>query len=125
MTAGLATVGYLERHATTLYPVLENHGRIVREGVDKAFAECGVRTHTTGLGSLFQTHFGAYPRSAEEVAAEDIRRTRDYALFLMAAGIFVLPGHLGGVSSSHTSIDIRTLIELSAKFAASKNRAGK
>lgn len=125
MTAGLATVRYLRRHAETLYTVLENHGRMVREGVDKAFAEEGVQTNTTGLGSLFQTHFGANPRSAEDVASEDMRRTKDYALFLISAGVFVLPGHLGGVSSSHSSSDIRRLIELSAKFRESNKRTGK
>ncbi len=125
MTAGLATLRYLERHAKTLYPALENHGRMVREGVDKAFAESGIQTNTTGLGSLFQTHFGTSPRSAEDVAAEDIRRAREYALFLISAGFFILPGHLGGVSSSHTSNDIRRLIEVSAKFCGSTRREGK
>ncbi|HEV2225253.1 MAG TPA: aspartate aminotransferase family protein [Nitrososphaerales archaeon] len=125
MTAGLATLRFLRRHAKTLYPVLENHGRMVREGVDKAFAEDGVQTNTTGLGSLFQTHFGANPRSAEDAAAEDMRRTKEYALYLMSAGIFVLPGHLGGVSSSHTTRDIRKLVKISAKFSRSNRRAGK
>ena len=119
MTAGLATVRYLRRHARTLYDVLGNNGRIVREGVDKACAEEGVRTNTTGIGSLFQTHFGPSPRSAEDMAAEDMGRTKEYALSLMSSGIFVLPGHLGGVSSSHTSRDIRKLVEISAKFCGS------
>jgi glutamate-1-semialdehyde 2,1-aminomutase len=125
MTAGLATLRFLERHAKTLYPVLENRGRMVREGVDKAFAEEGVQTNTTGLGSLFQTHFGASPRSAEDVAAEDMHRAKEYVLFLMSAGIFVLPGHLGGVSSSHSPKDIRRLVEISAKFRESNQLAGK
>ena len=125
MTAGLATLRFLRRHEKTLYPALENRGRMVREGVDKAFAEEGVQTNTTGLGSLFQTHFGANPRSAEDLGAEDVRRTREYALSLMSAGIFILPGHLGGVSFSHTSRDIRRLVEISAKFSGSKKRAGK
>jgi glutamate-1-semialdehyde 2,1-aminomutase len=125
MTAGLATLGYLERHAKTLYPVLENHGRMLRKGVDKAFAEGGVQTNTTGLGSLFQTHFGASPRSAEEVTAKDTRRTREYSLYMMSAGIFILPGHLGGVSSSHSSNDIRRLIEVSTKFSGSIGRKRK
>ena len=125
MAAGLATVRYLRSHAKTLYPVLEDHGRMVREGVDEAFAEEGVQTYTTGLGSMFQTHFGTNPRSAEDVAAEDIRRTKEYALSLISAGVFVLPGHLGGVSSSHSSKDIRRLIELSAEFSGSTKRAGK
>ncbi|HEY6283502.1 MAG TPA: hypothetical protein VIW22_06220, partial [Nitrososphaerales archaeon] len=70
-------------------------------------------------------HFGASPRSAEDLAAEDMSRTREYALSLMSAGIFVLPGHLGGVSSSHTSSDVRRLVEVSAKFSGSNRRAGK
>ena len=125
MTAGLATVRYLRRHAKTLYPVLEDRGRKVREGVDKAFAEEGVQANTTGLGSLFQTHFGTNPRSAEDLAAEDIRRTKEYALSLISAGVFVLPGHLGGISSSHSLNDISRLIEIRANFGGSIKRAGK
>jgi glutamate-1-semialdehyde 2,1-aminomutase len=125
MTAGLATVRYLRKHASTLYPTLEKHGRMVREGVDKAFAEGGVEAHSTGLGSLFQTHFGAEPRRAEDVASEEGRRAREYALFLMSAGEFILPGHPGAVSSSHRSSDIRKLIELSGRFSRSIKHLGK
>jgi glutamate-1-semialdehyde 2,1-aminomutase len=125
MTAGLATVRHLRRRATTIYSALEDSGRMIREGVDEAFAEGEVKTKTTGLGSLFQTHFGSNPRSAEDVEAEELSRTRDYALFLMSEGVFVLPGHLGGVSTSHSPGDIRRLIEVSAKFSSSIKRAGK
>ena len=117
MAAGLATVRDLRRHARSIYPALERAGARVRAGVDAAFRENGVETHTTGLGSLFLTHFGPEPNSAEEKLKEDKTNQRKYALGLMAEGIFILPGHPGGVSTAHTKKDIEDLVELSGMQA--------
>ncbi len=119
MVAGLATVRYLREHAGTVYPKLGRMGEEVRAGIDREFAGSGVEAHTTGLGSLFLTHFGADPSNAEEAAREDKKTKHDYALRLMASGIFLLPGHPGGVSTNHTSEDIDYLIAQSRKFGES------
>jgi glutamate-1-semialdehyde 2,1-aminomutase len=119
MTAGLATLRYLRKHAATVYPALEKYGGMVREGVDKAFAEDGIEVHTTGLGSLFQTHFGTEPRRPEDVSSEEGDSARGYALFMISGGVFMLPGHPCGISSSHGLSDIRKLVELSGRFSGS------
>jgi glutamate-1-semialdehyde aminotransferase len=69
------------------------------------------------VGSLFLTHFGKEPRSAEDTAREDEKMTSGYALHLMSSGIFILPGHPSGISTAHTSEDIRGLVTQTAKFA--------
>lgn len=125
MTAGLATVRYLRDNAHTIYPALERTGNRVRTGVDASLKEEGIESHTTGLGSLFLTHFGVNPKSAEDTAGEDSKVDKDYALHLMVGGVFVLPGHPGGVSTAHTKKDIEQLVEESGRFGESVRRSGR
>ena len=124
MAAGLATVRRLRKDAKKIYPALTEAGSIVRKGVDRAMEEEGVSVHTTGAGSLFLTHFGGEPRSAEDASHEQRSIAVKYALDLMAGGSFLLPGHPGGVSTAHTKKDLEALIDQSRMFAAAltKNR---
>jgi glutamate-1-semialdehyde 2,1-aminomutase len=117
MKAGLATLKYLRRNKSTLYPRLDEEGRLFREGIDEALLEEGVRADTTGAGSLFMTHFGAAPRNAEEAAGEDGRAARRYALFMISRGHFMLPGHAGAISTAHTGKDLLRAIADARRFA--------
>jgi len=125
MAAGLATVRYLRKRAGTVYPSLEKAGNEAREGVDRALAEAGVEAHTTGVGSLFLTHFGKAPRSAEEGTREDKEMARRYSLGLMARGIFMLPGHPNGISTAHTRGDIEALVRESGRFGRNQRESRK
>ena len=125
MTAGLATLGYLRANRAAVYDRLERSGDRTREGVDRVLAEGGVEAHTTGMASLFLTHFGQAPRNAEESAAEDSKLSHEYALFMMTRGDFLLPGHAGGISMAHTDQDIARRISLSGEFASGKGRKGR
>jgi glutamate-1-semialdehyde aminotransferase len=42
---------------------------------------------------------------------------KQYALQMMTAGIFILPGHPGGISTAHTKTDVDDLITTSARIA--------
>ena len=117
MVAGLATLKHLRRNARQIYPALDSMGKRARAGVDREFNDCGVEAHTTGLGSLFLTHFGPAPRDAEEAAMGDRKRTLEYALHLMSSGIFCLPEHARGISTVHSVRDIDALIAQSRRFA--------
>ncbi len=116
MAAGLATVRYLRRNAPRIYPELDRLGMKLRSGVDLAFEEEGVEAHTSGVASLFLTHFGGKPRSAEDAAKEAKKTKTEYALHLMSNGIFLLPGHPGGISTCHTSRDVAEMVERSRSF---------
>ncbi len=116
MAAGLATIEYLRKHAGSVYPRLSTSGAHLREGIDRAFAERGIETHSTGLGSLFLTHFGPAPLSAEEASGEDRRVRSEYGLYLMTKGIFVLPGHPCGISTCHTGTDLGRLVNESGRY---------
>jgi glutamate-1-semialdehyde 2,1-aminomutase len=127
MVAGLATLRHLRKGSNQIYPGLEKMGREARNGIDQAFEENNVEAHTTGLGSLFLTHFGPEPRNAAQAAAVENKTMKlDYGLGLMSAGIFNLPGHPGGISMAHSSRDIGDLISKSGAFAESvRKKAGK
>ena len=116
MAAGLATVRYLRRNADKIYPRLERLGADLRKRIDEELGGRGVEAHTTGLGSLFLTHFGPEPRSAEEAATEGRKTKVDYGLHLMSKGIFVLPGHPCGISTSHTEENLGKLVRASGSY---------
>jgi len=117
MVAGLTTVRYLRNHAYQIYPELKKKGDALRKRIDEEFGERRLETHTTGLGSLFLTHFGPEPRNAERAAGEDRRTKVEYAHYLMQHGIFVLPGHPCGLSTCHTEKDLDHLVRASSDFA--------
>jgi glutamate-1-semialdehyde 2,1-aminomutase len=121
MAAGLATTRFLRRNRGSVYPRLEEEGRFLRSGVDRAFEEQGIQAHTTGMGSLFLTHFGEKPTSAEH--AEDGALASDYSMRLLSSGVFLIPGHAGAISTAHKKGDIERLIRVSRGFASDK-RAG-
>ena len=125
MAAGLATVSYLRKRASKVYPSLGRMGERLRKGVDRAFEEEGVETHTTGIGSLFLTHFGDEPTSAEDSVGEDKEEVLDYALRLIESGIFVLPGHPGGISTCHDEEDIDRLVGTSRRYGKALKRLRK
>ena len=116
MVAGLATVRYLRRKADQIYPKLKKSGAELRKRIDEELREKGVEAHTTGLGSLFLTHFGPEPKSAEEAAMEGRKTKVEYGLYLMSRGIYVLPGHPCGLSTCHTEKDLGQLVRASGTY---------
>jgi glutamate-1-semialdehyde 2,1-aminomutase len=116
MVAGLVTVKYLRRKADQIYPRLGESGARLRKKIDERLGEQGVEAHTTGLGSLFLTHFGPAPRSAEEAGTEERQTKVGYGLHLVSRGIFVLPGHPCGISVCHTDEDLDQLVRASGIY---------
>lgn len=101
---------------------LNRLGEDLRKSVDKAFAEHGIRTMSSGVGSLFTTHF--LSEAQDEVSSpSDVSATRkdaqkDYYFSLIARdGIYFIPGHLGAVSTAHSRADIDAYISATEKYA--------
>ena len=122
MAAGLATVRFLRRNSDRIYPKLGRSGADLRKRIDEELGERGVEAHTTGLGSLFLTHFGSEPRSAEEAGTEERKLKVGYGLHLMSKGVFVLPGHPCGISTCHTDNDLSQLVRASGAYGEILNR---
>src|SRR5207247_4841514 len=101
IAAGLATLKYLRRNSGRVYSQLKKLGDGLKKGVDEAFKDEGIEAHTTGASSPFATHFAKEsPRNAEESQRSNVAMQKAYHLALIAGdGIFVLPGHLGAIST--------------------------
>ncbi len=119
MTAGLATVRYLRRNRRRVYDSLEKTGIGLRKRIDETMSLNGMQTRTTGLGSMFLTHLGGEPRSAERVTTKSKELALRYSLFLMVKGIFILPGHPCAISTAHERKDLDRIVETSSDFAKS------
>jgi glutamate-1-semialdehyde 2,1-aminomutase len=94
-----------------LYQKLNGFGSETRKMLDKKFAGSVI---TTGMGSLFLTHFLSTKvheiNNAADVAKCNIKKLHDYHFHMIANdGIFFLPGKLGAFSDVHTKSDIKAI----------------
>lgn len=120
MTAGHAMLGYLKKNSNSVYSKINTLGNQTRKALGKVFDG---RVITTGVGSLFMTHFlsdGIYEvKDASDAARCDTEMLHRYHFEMIAKdGIFFLPGKLGAFSASHSSSDVKDLIKASENFAA-------
>ncbi len=115
MVAGYATLKTLNEHPE-IYDRINRLGERARRGVEATLREAGIYPKSTGVGSMFLTHF----LKKEEVDMRSGRSVRDetdramlfdYHLELMNHGIFFLPTQIGMVSSAHTEGEVDKLIE--------------
>ncbi|MEM2904107.1 MAG: aminotransferase class III-fold pyridoxal phosphate-dependent enzyme, partial [Candidatus Bathyarchaeia archaeon] len=121
MTGGYVTLKTLNEHPE-IYDRIGRLGEEARSGVECAFNEAGVPARSTGVGSMFITHFLKEPRAEvknirDVISKTDRGRLQDYHLELMSHGVFFLPTHIGMVSSAHTEQEIKQLIEASRNCA--------
>lgn len=122
MAAGLATLVHLIGKEKSVYEKINRIGEYARNGIDKVMNENGVKVKTTGMGSLFLTHFLTDEiddiRNATHVAKCDLNLQKAYHFALLAKyGIFFLPHKLGAISVEHSDEDIKQLISASEKIA--------
>lgn len=122
MAAGLATLDHLIGKGDAVYDKINKLGEEARRGIDKVMNENGVRVKTTGMGSLFLTHFLNDKvddvKSASDAANCNLELQKAYHFALIAKyGIFFLPHKLGAVSVEHETNDIRQLIDASSELA--------
>src|SRR5438132_3183899 len=99
-------------------------GSETREGRDGAVQEGRDEAQKDGASPPFATHFAKEsPRNAEESQKSDVALQKAYHLALMAGdGIFVLPGHLGAISTEHDAKDIAKFQKNTSLFAAEAKR---
>jgi glutamate-1-semialdehyde 2,1-aminomutase len=118
MTAGSLTLEILKKKKNSLYEKINGFGTKTRKEIDKIFSG---KTITTGIGSLFLTHFlkdGIYEiQNAADAAMCDIKLLHKYHFDMIANdGIFFLPGKLGAFSDAHAAVDVKSLISASERF---------
>ena len=122
MVAGRTMLRYLEEHEKEVYPALEEKGRILREGIEKAFRSRGGVARCFGVGSLLTTCFPPSGdislRNIEEVETRtDLgRRDREFRLRMLNRGVYTMYGG-GAVSMAHSEEDLRRIIEAAGEVA--------
>jgi glutamate-1-semialdehyde 2,1-aminomutase len=111
MIAGNSMLSTIKNKSNKLYRKLNSFGTETRKMLDKKFDG---QVITTGMGSLFLTHFlndSVYEiNNATDVAKCNMKKLHDYHFHMIANdGIFFLPGKLGAFSDVHTKSDIKTM----------------
>ncbi|MGI0022971.1 MAG: aminotransferase class III-fold pyridoxal phosphate-dependent enzyme, partial [Nitrososphaeraceae archaeon] len=119
MVAGHGMLSYLKKNSL-LYSKINGLGHSARKELDKVFDG---KVITTGMGSLFMTHFLANGvseiRNASDAAKCDTEILHKYHFNMIAKdGIFFLPGKLGAFSAVHSQSDVKDLIDASEQFSA-------
>jgi len=118
MIAGNSTLCTIKKKGNKLYQKLNGFGSETRKMLDKKFAGSVI---TTGMGSLFLTHFLSTKvheiNNAADVAKCNIKKLHDYHFHMIANdGIFFLPGKLGAFSDAHTKSDIKIIAKSTDQF---------
>ena len=124
MSAGLATLNFLNKNKTKIYPKINELGERTRTGLSKIFTDYKVDVETTGKGSLFLTHFLndriRNIRNAYDVALATDGRLHKYHFALMSLfGIFFLPSKMGAISAKHSQVDVQNLITATTQILES------
>ncbi|MDG7002115.1 MAG: aminotransferase class III-fold pyridoxal phosphate-dependent enzyme, partial [Nitrososphaerota archaeon] len=122
MRAGIATLKHLSTNKKTIYKTIGELGGTVRKQVDKVFSDYGIRTQTTGLGSLFATHFLNEGQESlvgpRDVDSSDRSLEKRYYFELIAKNnIYFIPGHIGAISTEHLKSDVEAFVKASEQFA--------
>jgi len=116
MAAGLTTLRILEDGR--FINKLKTLGEKVRERMRMIFEENGAAAQVTGTSSLFNVHFTKErPKNANDVFRADRNRQIEYALNLIANGVFVLPTHTAALSTAHSESDIEKLLSVTEMYA--------
>lgn len=119
MVAGRGMLSYLKKNSS-LYSKINALGQRARKELDKVFDG---KVVTSGMGSLFMTHFLANGvseiKNASDAARCDSEMLHKYHFnMIVKDGIFFLPGKLGAFSSAHSQSDVKDLVDASEQFSA-------
>jgi glutamate-1-semialdehyde 2,1-aminomutase len=113
MTAGLATIKFLEENRGDVYGKIGRLGKEALRRIDKLLEDYGVMHAVVGLESLlniFVTNRCIDIRRYEDFEYIDHKLTQRFYKALMLRGIFFLPEHTGAISYAHSDEDINHLI---------------
>ena len=118
MIAGSSTLTAIKKKGNKFFQKLNGFGSETRKILDKKFAGSVI---TTGIGSMFLTHFLNNRvdeiNNAADAAKCNIKKLHDYHFHMIANnGIFFLPGKLGAYSDTHTKSDINAIAKSTDQY---------
>ncbi len=122
MAAGLATVGYLQKHEDEVYARLERLSAAVAEGVAGAAAQAGIAMATNRVGAMWTWFFSEGPvTNYKEAAKSDTQRFGGFHRAMLEAGVWLPPSQFEAafMSTAHTEEDVeRTIAAARGAFQA-------
>jgi glutamate-1-semialdehyde 2,1-aminomutase len=95
------------------YEKLAVLGGRMRDGLESAFAQVGIRGFVTGVGSMWGIHFTPErPTSIRDQVRMQKEATTVLSGYLLQQGVFMMaPVHLGFVSTAHTKEEVDFVVE--------------
>jgi glutamate-1-semialdehyde 2,1-aminomutase len=121
MAAGLATVGYLQKHRAEVYPKLEKLSATLANGVANSASSAGIPLTTNRIGAMWTWFFAAGPvTNFEQAARSDTRRFAGFHNVMLEAGVWLPPSQFEAafMSTAHTDADIEQTIDAARKAFA-------
>jgi glutamate-1-semialdehyde 2,1-aminomutase len=121
MAAGLATVGYLQKHRAEVYAKLEKLSTTLADGVAQAASGAGIPLTTNRIGAMWTWFFAAGPvTNFEQAARSDTRRFAGFHNVMLEAGVWLPPSQFEAafMSTAHTDADIEQTIDAARRAFA-------
>jgi glutamate-1-semialdehyde 2,1-aminomutase len=114
MAAGIATIGHLIEHESTIYPQIERVTKSLAEGVAELAHEAGVPLTTNRVGSMFTWFFTGEP--VTDFASASTSDTEAFGRFhrrMLEAGVWLPPSQYEAafVSAAHGPMEIDRVLE--------------
>ncbi len=113
MAAGIATIGYLQEHASEVYARLETASRAVAEGVAQEAARANVAVTTNRVGAMWTWFFTRGPvTNYDEAAQSDTAAFGRFHRAMLDQGVWLPPSQFEAafLSTAHSDADIAATI---------------
>jgi glutamate-1-semialdehyde 2,1-aminomutase len=122
MAAGLATIGYLQKHEREVYPRLEATSKAVAEGVAAEAARAGILLTTNRVGSMWTWFFTKGPvTNYTRAARSDTKAFGRFHRAMLDRGIWLPPSQFEAafISTAHGDAEVKaTIAAARAAFAS-------
>ena len=113
MAAGIATLDYLQAHASEVYAKLEATSKAVADGVAAEASRAGIALTTNRVGAMWTWFFTPDPvRNYEEAAKSDAAAFGRFHNAMLNSGVWLPPSQFEAafMSYAHTDADIQATI---------------
>jgi glutamate-1-semialdehyde 2,1-aminomutase len=114
MAAGIATISYLQEHASTIYPRLETTASAIAEGVAQEALNAGIPLTLNRVGSMWTWFFNAGPvTNYGEAAKSDTVEFGRFHRAMLEQGVWLPPSQFEAafVGAAHGDAEVHMTIE--------------
>jgi glutamate-1-semialdehyde 2,1-aminomutase len=126
MAAGIATIGYLQKHEREVYPRLEATSKAVAEGVAAEAARAGIPLTTDRVGSMWTWFFLKGPvTNYARAARSDTDAFGRFHRAMLGRGVWLPPSQFEAafMSYAHTDADIDATVAAARTAFASLHKS--